>query len=301
MFGAGDGDPGEARRIEILRASRRRASARLAEDAELRAALASVADLAFVSGAPSGRTTTLDYMRAAFSRYADRPCLGERRLVPASDGGSPVLLPEFQTRSYGEIWARASQLASAWAHQAIVAPGDRIALAGFASIDLVVAELACLQRGAVVIPLQTSASPEDLAHIVDEAGARWLIASCAALPSMLTALSACSSIEGTILIDAPDEAATALGKVHTIDALESLGRVRGLVEPARPPAASCRPIPRCSSSTPREAPGARKVSFTPTADGSTCFAKRSRSRACRSSPSAICRSVTSPGTTRCST
>jgi malonyl-CoA/methylmalonyl-CoA synthetase len=53
-----------------------------------------------------------------------------------------------------------------------VAPGDRVLLSAEASADLVVAHVACLRLGAVVVPTNTAYRDAELAHIVGDAAPR---------------------------------------------------------------------------------------------------------------------------------
>ncbi|KAA9157338.1 carboxylic acid reductase [Amycolatopsis acidicola] len=112
--------------------------------------------------------------------YADRPATAERKteLVtdPASGRGSLRLLPEFTTRTYGELWTQAKQVAADWADAGIVA-GDFVATIGFTSSNYEVLDLAATYLGAVSVPLQPSAAVAQLQEIVDETSPRLLAAS----------------------------------------------------------------------------------------------------------------------------
>ncbi|MEV6426280.1 carboxylic acid reductase [Nocardia sp. NPDC051463] len=119
---------------------------------------------------------------AIMSAYADRPALGQRALEPTVDAAtgrrSLRLLPAFETISYGELWARVTVVASAW-HQDSEQPlrtGDFVAILGFTSRDYTTIDLACVHLGAVVVPLQASASVSQLAAIIAETAPRILAA-----------------------------------------------------------------------------------------------------------------------------
>ncbi len=114
-----------------------------------------------------------EIMSVVMEAYAERPALGQRVRQ------SSRLQPEFQTISYGELWARTRALASAWHHdQALrIAAGDFICILGFAGIDYVTVDLAAIHRGAVTIPLQTNAPTEQLRQIIAEVGPRCLATS----------------------------------------------------------------------------------------------------------------------------
>jgi fatty acid CoA ligase FadD9 len=112
--------------------------------------------------------------------YADRPALGQRarELVTSPKTGrtSLRLLPDFETITYRELWARAGAVASEWHHddKNPFKPGDFTCLLGFASIDYATLILACIQRGAVIVPLQSSAPAAQHAKIIAETGPRIL-------------------------------------------------------------------------------------------------------------------------------
>ena len=112
--------------------------------------------------------------------YADRAAAGQRTrdLVtdPATGRTALQLRPEFETVTYRELWNRADAVAAQWHHDSThpFAAGEAIALLGFTSIDYTVLELACIQVGAVSVPLQTSASPAQHAAILAETQPRIL-------------------------------------------------------------------------------------------------------------------------------
>lgn len=106
--------------------------------------------------------------------YAERPAAGQRVRTPVTDDATGrttfELRPEFETVTYGQLWARASALAAQWHHDPIdpLVSGEVVALLGFTGIDYTAIELACIRVGAVSVPLQTSASVAQRAAIVDE-------------------------------------------------------------------------------------------------------------------------------------
>ncbi|MEO8814346.1 MAG: carboxylic acid reductase [Mycobacterium sp.] len=103
--------------------------------------------------------------------YADRPALGQRAVEfvtdPATGRTGAVLLPAFETISYGELADRIRPLAVAMAADS-VRPGDRVAILGFISVDYTVIDMALGQIGAVAVPLQTSAALAALQPILAE-------------------------------------------------------------------------------------------------------------------------------------
>ncbi|GBE65930.1 acyl-CoA synthetase [Mycobacterium sp. MFM001] len=103
--------------------------------------------------------------------YADRPALGQRAVEfvtdPATGRTSAQLLPRFDTITYRQLGDRVGALAAAWA-DGVVAPGDRVAVLGFTSVDYTTIDVALGQLGAVSVPLQTSAAITQLQPIVAE-------------------------------------------------------------------------------------------------------------------------------------
>jgi len=110
-------------------------------------------------------------VRTVLQGYADRPALGRRAVEfvedPRSGRTSLRLLPRFETITYRELADRVEALAAAWAG-GVVAPGDRVAVLGFTSVDYTTIDVALGQVGAVSVPLQTSAAIATLAPIVAE-------------------------------------------------------------------------------------------------------------------------------------
>ncbi|MGE2713657.1 carboxylic acid reductase [Mycolicibacterium litorale] len=112
-----------------------------------------------------------DIISALLTGYAERPALGQRatELVtdPQTGRTSMRLLPRFDTVTYGELHRRAQALTNAW-HRNPVAPGDRVAVLGFTSVDYTTIDVALIGLGAVTVPLQTSAAVDALRPIVAE-------------------------------------------------------------------------------------------------------------------------------------
>jgi fatty acid CoA ligase FadD9 len=114
--------------------------------------------------------------------YADRYAAGQRvrELVTDQTTGrtSVALRREFESITYRELWHRASAVAAQWHHDPThpFAAGESIAILGFTSVDYTVVELACIQLGAVSVPLQTSGSRAQHAAILDETRPRILAA-----------------------------------------------------------------------------------------------------------------------------
>lgn len=110
--------------------------------------------------------------------YADRPALGSRARELATDpatGRSRLrLLPRFDTVSYREMWERARAAAADWHHSSDgpVRAGDFVCILGFTSPNYATILIANIHRGAVNVPLQTSAPPDQHAAIIAETSPR---------------------------------------------------------------------------------------------------------------------------------
>lgn len=113
-------------------------------------------------------------MASVMERHADRPAVGERtkEFVRDAETGRVAirLLPRYETTSYRELWNRVRAVASDWHHHPDhpLRAGARVALLGFTSRDYATLDFACIHLGAVAVPLQTSAAPEQLRSIVAE-------------------------------------------------------------------------------------------------------------------------------------
>ncbi|BBZ66901.1 oxidoreductase [Mycolicibacterium insubricum] len=111
--------------------------------------------------------------------YGDRPAVGERarRVVtdPATGRSTTTPAPHFDTLTYRELHDRVRAVTDALADT--VAPGDRVAILGFTSVDYATVDLALIQLAAVSVPLQTSASAAALTPIIAETEPRVLAAS----------------------------------------------------------------------------------------------------------------------------
>ncbi|MFQ6397515.1 carboxylic acid reductase [Nocardia sp. KC 131] len=130
---------------------------------------------------------------AVMTAYADRPALGQRAVETtvdlASGRCSLRLLPTFDIISYRELWTRVAAVASAWHHdgEQPLRTGDFVAILGFTSLDYTTIDLACVHLGAVVVPLQASASVVQLTAIIEETAPRIV----AATPEHLAAAVDC--------------------------------------------------------------------------------------------------------------
>jgi fatty acid CoA ligase FadD9 len=164
-------------RAATTRAARRRIAQVLAADPELRAHTSTAEDFA----ALRDHHSAVELLAAAFARYADRPCLGLRALE--LDGPAPRLLPRFDTITFGELWRRAMALAAGLA-DGLVQRGAFVGILGPSGADWVAADLACLWLGATSVPLQTTLSADDLAHVAAETGLATVIVSAGSVGTL---------------------------------------------------------------------------------------------------------------------
>ncbi|HET7740721.1 MAG TPA: AMP-binding protein, partial [Mycobacterium sp.] len=83
-----------------------------------------------------------DVVRTVLEGYADRPALGQRAVEFVTDDTGRTttrLLPRFDTITYGQLAERVRALAAAL-HNDPVAPGDRVGILGFTSVDYTVVD-----------------------------------------------------------------------------------------------------------------------------------------------------------------
>jgi len=110
-------------------------------------------------------------VKAVLEGYADRPALAQRayELVndPQTGRTSAKLLPWFSQVTYGELSERVDRVSRALAG-GLIAPGDRVCVLGFTSVDYTTIDIALGVAGAVSVPLQTSAAIAQLQPIVIE-------------------------------------------------------------------------------------------------------------------------------------
>lgn len=120
--------------------------------------------------------------------YAERPAVAERatELVtdPATGRSVRNQLKYFEAVSYRELWARVRALANVWYHDKTkpLVANDLICILAFAGTDFATVDLAALHNGAVVVPLQTNASIQQLLGIFTEITPNWLATSIDYLP-----------------------------------------------------------------------------------------------------------------------
>ncbi|KTR52445.1 carboxylic acid reductase [Curtobacterium oceanosedimentum] len=158
-------------------------------------------------------------VEAVFDRYADRPALRQRDGEAVTD------------TSFRELRDRARALAAVLGET--VSPGDRIAVLGPPSADVVALELACSVLGAVSVPLQSSAPVEQLRAIVDETTPVWLGVTADQTATAQAVTEAAAAEVHTVLLDTNgtnDRADTEdTAALPTLADLEARGR--GLPQP----------------------------------------------------------------------
>ncbi len=117
------------------------------------------------------------------------------RVAVVGPAGTPPL-------SYAEVSAQAKALAVFLSRRG-VAPGDRVALLGANSAAFLVSYFAAARAGLIATPLNTRLAPAELAFILQDAGARWVLADrCFAAP-LTDALDRARQVQGVLFIDGP--------------------------------------------------------------------------------------------------
>jgi fatty acid CoA ligase FadD9 len=188
-------------------------------------------------------TSSLRIVTLACELYSERPCLGERATVVEDGAVRP--LPAIRTLTYADLWARVLACASGLRRAGLVAEGAFVGVCGFASIDWVVADLACLYLAAVSVPLPTAATAVELRPIAREARLACIVCSLEQLGLVTETLAGAPSVASVVVMDLREgdragAEAFALGKerlekgcvkVWTLAEVERLGREKGAVPP----------------------------------------------------------------------
>ena len=99
--------------------------------------------------------------KAQFSQFGTAPALRYRQ----GDGWAEL--------SYDQFWDRIERLASAMIRSGIQV-GDRVGIYSANRYEWAVTDLACLQVGAISVPIYATNTQEQAAFIVDDAGIRLL-------------------------------------------------------------------------------------------------------------------------------
>jgi fatty acid CoA ligase FadD9 len=184
--------------------------------------------------------------------YADRPALGRRaralKTDPATGRTTAQLLPRFDTITYRDLWANVRAIAAAWRRDAVnpVAPGDFVAILGFASPEYLTIDLASAYLGLVEVPLQHSAAASRLQPIIDEVEPRILATGAGYLDLAVDVALGSTSLQRLVVFDYQAEVddhreslerakarLTAAGMTMTIETLNELIE-RGRALPTEP-------------------------------------------------------------------
>src|SRR5258708_36524641 len=137
---------------------------------------------------PRGRNpfeeTGVERDAAGVARYRDRPASLVHLLrasVERDAGATALVLVGGPSLSYGELWERAARVAGGL-RDAGVARGDRVAIRLPNGIDWVLAFFGAQLLGAVVVPVNTRFTEEEVAYVVADSGARFTFAPGSPLP-----------------------------------------------------------------------------------------------------------------------
>ena len=95
-----------------------------------------------------------------------------------------------------------------------------VGLLRFCSLELVLADFACLYLCGTSVPLQTTLPPDDLAFIINHTELETIVCSARELETLKHTLPKCPGVRSLVVIDTPSwEGTTALPFVRTSDLL----------------------------------------------------------------------------------
>jgi fatty acid CoA ligase FadD9 len=140
----------------------------------------------------------LQRLALACDLYADRPCFAER-VVVAHDGQTRML-PSFHPVTFAQLWRRIEALASGLHRAGVGEPGTLVGIAGFPSVDWVLADLACLYLAAVSVPLPTVASADEVRSIVDGARLTCVLCGVEQLDAVTSDLASVPSVRAIVVM-----------------------------------------------------------------------------------------------------
>jgi long-chain acyl-CoA synthetase len=118
------------------------------------------------------------------ARYSDRPAslVAMLRASVERDGDATALVEVGgASLGYGELWERASRVAGGLRGEG-VSRGDRVAIRLANGIDWVLAFFGAQMTGAVVVPVNTRFTEEEVRYVLEDSGAKFTFADGAALP-----------------------------------------------------------------------------------------------------------------------
>ncbi len=122
----------------------------------------------------------------------DSPCM----LQKTRDGWQPISAKEFAAKVYG-----VSQALRSWG----ISRGDRVAILSENRHEWVVADLACLLLGAVVVPIYTTLTAEQTAYLLCDSGARAIFVSTGKHLEKVLSISETTCLEKFVVMDDIDE------------------------------------------------------------------------------------------------
>ncbi len=115
-----------------------------------------------------------------------------------------------RTATYAELDEQSRRLASGLGRQSI-GRNDRVAIYLPKQMETVVAVLGTSRLGGIFVPVNPVLKPAQVAHIIDDSGARVLITSATRLTALAPALEHCDSLDRIVLVDElPDDPADKL-------------------------------------------------------------------------------------------
>jgi fatty acid CoA ligase FadD9 len=148
-----------------------------------------------------------EVLQTLIEGYAERPALGHRvrELVtdPATGRMSARLLPQFETISYRDLWARVRAVAAVWRRDPTdpLQPGDFVATIGFSSPDYLTVDLVCSYLGLVSVPLQHNAPVSQLSPIIAEVEPRVVAVGVEYLDLAVESAHSSSSLRRLVVFD----------------------------------------------------------------------------------------------------
>ena len=198
--------------VKLLAAARRKLDARVAAgDTQIAAAMQSDDERAALRR--QGGSSSVDFIRTAFMRYADRQFLATR-----TEGSG------YSTQTFGEVWRRSLALGAALSsavdasHAAGATPmlrtGDMVGLLGSSSPGWIVSFLASLSLGCVTVPLRSAQLDDDLAYMIQHAEIKLIFVAQEHFEQVKRIAGKCDKMRFIVTIDgeAEDAAAEAAAK-----------------------------------------------------------------------------------------
>jgi malonyl-CoA/methylmalonyl-CoA synthetase len=101
--------------------------------------------------------------------------LDELRTTFASRSGRPAVIHQERTYTYGELEARARRCAARMRRLGLE-PGDRVAIVTTDKLPFLAAHLGTLYASAVSLPLNPRSTPDELRYLLQDSGARVVVA-----------------------------------------------------------------------------------------------------------------------------